>query len=137
MRILVPAACAVVIAGLALACGSSKPPTTPTPAPVAATLTAPKLDAPTANAQTDTLRPTLTVQNATSDQPTGTRTYEFQVSDTTTSPTIRGFDAQVGKTGVPEGTGGKTSFTVEADLQPTTMFFWHARASQGGAVGPW
>ena len=34
-----------------------------------------------------------------------------------------------------EGTGGKTSFTVESDLQPTTMFFWRARAIQGSATG--
>lgn len=142
-RILVTAACAVVGAALTVACGSSKPTTPTTPTPVAATLTAPKLDSPAANAQTDTLRPTLTVQNATSDQPSGTRTYEFQVSDVTaftnatTSSTIAGFDAQVGKTGVAEGSGGKTSFTVESDLQPTTMFYWRARAIQGTATGPW
>jgi len=136
---------AVIVAAVTLSCGGSKPTATPTAptTPTAATLTAPKLDSPAASAQTDTLRPTLTVQNATSDQPSGARTYEFQISDTTTfsatttPSTIRGFDAQVGKTGVPEGTGGKTSFTVEADLQPTTMFFWRARASQGGATSPW
>ena len=38
---------------------------------------------------------------------------------------------------VPEGSGGKTSFTAEADLQPTTAFFWRARAVQGTATGPW
>ena len=142
-RILVPAICAVVAAVTLVACGGDKKtPTTPTP-PASATLTAPKLDSPAASAQTDTLRPTLTVQNATSDQPTGTRTYEFQISDSTsfsaltTSSTISGFDAQVGKTGVPEGAGGKTSFTPDSDLQPTTMFFWRARAVQGSATGPW
>ena len=141
-RILAPAAFAAVLAALSVACGSSK--TTPTtPTPVSATLTAPKLDSPAANAQTDTLRPTLTVQNATSDQPTGTRTYEFQISDTssftasTVSSTVQGFNAQVGKTGIAEGSGGKTSFTVDADLQPTTVFFWRARAIQGSATGPW
>jgi hypothetical protein len=142
-RILVPAACAVLVAATLVACGDKKTPTTPTPPPASASLTAPKLDSPTASAQTDTLRPTLTVQNVTSDQPTGTRTYEFQVSDSTsfsaltTGSTIAGFDAQVGKTGVAEGAGGKTSFTVESDLQPTTMFFWRARATQGSATGPW
>jgi len=142
-RILVRAASAAVVVALAIACGSSKPTTPTTPTPVAATLTAPKLDSPAANAQTDTLRPTLIVQNVTSDQPTGARTYEFQVSDTTafsaatTASTIQGFDAQVGKTGIAEGTGGKTSFTVESDLQPTTTFFWRARAVQGSATGPW
>ncbi|MEO6239575.1 MAG: hypothetical protein ABIQ52_21475 [Vicinamibacterales bacterium] len=142
-RTLIPAACAAITATLVLAaCGSEKStPTTPTP--VSATLTAPKLDSPSANAQLDTLKPTLSVQNVTSDQPTGTRTYEFQISDTTTfsaattASTVAGFDAQVGKTGVPEGTGGKTSFTVESDLQPTTAFVWRARAIQGTATGPW
>lgn len=142
-RILFQAAVAVAVTVLTAACGSDNKPAPTTPTPVAATLTAPRLDSPAANAQTDTLRPTLTVTNATSDQATGTRTYEFQISDTTTftavttSSTIAGFDAQVGKTGVAEGAGGKTSFTVEADLQPTTVFFWRARAAQGGAVGPW
>jgi hypothetical protein len=143
-RILLQAALVAVTAATIAGCGDKKTPTTPTTPPVvSATLTSPKLDSPAASGQTDTLRPTLIVQNATSDQPSGTRTYEFQISDTTTfsatttSSTIRGFDAQVGKTGVPEGTGGKTSFTVEADLQPTTMFFWRARATQGSAIGPW
>lgn len=142
-RILVPAACAAVVAALTVACTSSKPTTPTPPPPAAAILSAPKLDSPAASAQTDTLRPTLTVQNVTSDQPSGTRTYEFQISDTTTftnattSSTIQGFDAQVGKTGIAEGSGGKTSFTVEADLQPTTVFYWRGRAIQGSATGPW
>jgi hypothetical protein len=124
-----------------LACGGSKTPapTAPTPAP---TLTAPKLDSPAANSQLDTLKPTLTVQNATSDQPSGTRTYEFQISDTqaftaATTQKVMGFDATVGKTGVTEGSNGKTSFTPDTDLQPTTMFYWRARAVQGTTTGPW
>ena len=135
--IAVPAAAAALVS----ACGGSKPTTPTTPAPVAATLTAPKIDSPATGSQLDTLRPTLTVQNATSDQPNGTRTYEFQISDTTaftaaTTQSVNGFDATVGKTGVPEGSG-KTSFTAEADLQPTTVFYWRARAIQGTTTGPW
>ena len=41
------------------------------------------------------------------------------------------------KSGVPEGAGGTTSFTVEQDLQPTTLFYWRARAVQGTSTGPW
>jgi hypothetical protein len=141
-RILIQAASAAALAVLIVACGGDKPaPTTPTP--VSATLSAPRLDSPAAGAQTDTLRPTLTVQNVTSDQPTGTRTYEFQVSDTTsftaatTSSVVSGFNAQVGKTGVAEGANGKTSWIPDADLQPTTLFYWRARAIQGSATGPW
>ena len=141
-RILFQAAAAVAAMATLVACGSKSPSTPTSPTPSAATLTAPKLDAPSANAQLDTLRPTLSVQNATSDQPGGTRTYEFQISDTTTftaitSQSINGFDATVGRTGVAEGTGGKTTFTVDSDLQPTTVFFWRARAIQGSVTGPW
>ena len=129
---------AVVI--LLAACGSNKPaPTAPTPAP---TLTAPKLDSPATGSQQDSLRPTLTVQNVTSDQPSGTRTYEFQISDSNAfaSATIQkltGYNAMVDKSGVAEGTNGKTSYTPDADLQPTTMFYWRARAVQGTTTGPW
>jgi hypothetical protein len=135
--IALPAAAAVIAA-----CGGSKPTPPTTPAPVAATLSAPKVDSPTSGSQLDTLRPTLTVQNVTSDQPGGTRTYEFQISDTTaftaaTTQSVSGFDATVGKTGVAEGSGGKTSFTAESDLQPTTRFYWRARAIQGTTTGPW
>ena len=56
-----------VAAGLAAglyACGGhGNAPTTPTP--VAATLAAPSLDAPAPNLQMDSLRPTLSVKNAT------------------------------------------------------------------------
>ena len=139
-RFLILVTTASAAAGV-LACGSSKTTAPTTPTPVSATLTAPKVDTPATGSQLDTLRPTLTVQNVTSDQPTGTRTYEFQISDTqaftaSTTQTVNGFNATVGKTGVPEGSG-KTSFTVDADLQPTTMFYWRARAIQGTATGPW
>ena len=140
-RILFQTAVVAALAAGIVACGDKKNPAAPTPPPVAANLTAPKLDSPAGGAQTDTLRPTLTVQNATSDQ-AGTRTYEFQVSDTSAftaaaTSSIPGFAATVSKAGVPEGSGGKTSFTVESDLQPTTVFFWRARAIQGSVTGPW
>ncbi|HET7219298.1 MAG TPA: hypothetical protein VFJ02_14675 [Vicinamibacterales bacterium] len=127
------------LAAAAAACGDDSSPTNPTP--VAAAVTAPSLGAPADNEQLDTLRPTLTVRNATADQP-GTRVYEFQIADNTnftaaTSSNVPGFAATVSKTGVPEGSGGTTSFTVEQDLQPTTVFYWRARAVQGSATGPW
>ncbi|NUR55752.1 MAG: hypothetical protein HOQ29_15000 [Acidobacteria bacterium] len=135
--------CASVAAAAALlvvACGGKdQSPTTPTPA--AATLSAPALDSPSANEQLDTLRPTLTVRNATADQ-TGTRTYEFQISDSAgftnaTTSNVTGFAAAIGKAGVPEGANGKTSWTPDAELQPTTVFYWRARAVQGTSTGPW
>jgi len=123
----------------AVGCGGSDSNSTPTtPAP---TLTAPSIRTPADNAQTDTLRPTLTVANVSSDQQTGARTYEFQVSDNTnfsvSGAGVPGFAAMVSKTGVSEGSGGTTSFTVDGDLQPTTLFYWRARAVQGTTTGPW
>jgi hypothetical protein len=104
-------------------------------------LSAPVLDTPADNEQLDTLRPTLVVRNSTADQ-AGARTYEFQISDSTSfsatvTSNVVGLAATVGKTGVAEGAGGKTSFTVEQDLQPTTLFYWRARAVQGSSTGPW
>lgn len=125
---------------LIAACGGKdKSPTSPTP--TTATLTAPVVDAPALNAQLDSLRPTLTVKNATADQ-AGTRTYEFQISDSTNftsalTSNVTGFAATVGKSGVTEGTDGKTSWTPDSDLQPTTVFYWRARATQGTSSGPW
>jgi hypothetical protein len=131
----------VCVSGLlAAACGGdSQTPNAPTP--VAPTLTTPALESPAKDEQLDTLRPLLTVRNATASQ-AGTRTYEFQVADNTsftaaTTSNIAGFAATVSKTGVPEGSNGKTGFTPDTDLQPTTLFYWRARAVQGTATSAW
>jgi len=127
----------VLAAATGAACGSDSQPTRPTPV---ANVSAPALDAPASDEQLDTLRPTLVVRNATADQ-TGARMYEFQVSDNTgfaaSTSGVPGLASTVGKVGVPEGANGKTSFTVETDLQPTTLFYWRARAVQGSSTGPW
>ncbi|HUP40045.1 MAG TPA: hypothetical protein VM115_07995, partial [Vicinamibacterales bacterium] len=47
------------------------------------TLSTPSAISPVNGEQIATLRPTLTVQNVTSSNQSGTRTYEFQVSDRT------------------------------------------------------
>ena len=130
---------AVLLASGAGCGGDDSNPTSPTP--VAATVTAPALDSPARDEQLDTLRPVLTVRNSTADA-SGTRTYEFQISDTTaftasTTSHVAGFAATVSKTGVPEGANGRTSFTPDADLQPTTVFYWRARALQGSATSAW
>lgn len=124
---------------LAAACGEKKTATAPSPA--APTVQAPSLEAPAADTQMDSLRPTITVRNATSDQ-AGTRTYEFQVSDnnsfsTANASSVPGFMSSVTGTAVPEGTGGTTSWTPTQDLQPTTVFYWRARATQGTTVSGW
>jgi hypothetical protein len=126
---------AVIVAGCG---GDSKTPTAPaTPA----TLTAPAIDAPAVDTQLDTLRPVLSVKNATSTQ-TGAKTYEFQVSDSTafsaaSTSNVPGFAATVSATAVAEGANGTTAWTPATDLQPTTLFYWRARAVQGSATSPW
>jgi hypothetical protein len=107
-----------------------------------ATLTAPAPDSPAENSQLSTLRPTLTVRNSTSTQPGGARVYEFQISDNTTFTVSGGvlnlyYAIVVNRAGVAEDPSGKTSFTVETDLQPATKMYWRARAVQGGVTSAW
>ena len=104
------------------------------------TLSTPAPVSPVNGEQLSTLRPTLTVQNATSSA-TGTRTYEFQVSDRTDfslgASLTASFLVAVSQTGVAEGGDGRTSFTVSSDLQPTTRMYWRARAVQGTSTSSW
>ena len=135
-----------------VACGSGSSPTRQVPvgptAPIANsvrfrlrhTLTAPAPVSPVNGDQLATLRPTLTVQNGTSSSQSGTRTYEFQVSDRTDfslgASLATSFLVAVNQTGVPEG-DGRTSFTVPSDLQPTTRMYWRARVVQGTTNSDW
>jgi hypothetical protein len=127
------------------ACGDDPPPTQPTPPPTPPpvanpVLTAPTADSPAENEQLTTLRPTLVVRKATSDQ-TGPRSYEFQVSDdpdfapASASSLGRFYRVVVTQSGVAEGPVD-ASFTVPNDLQPATRFYWRARARQGTTDGP-
>jgi hypothetical protein len=130
---------AVSVALAGAACGD-KSPSAPTPAgPV--NLTSPQPASPSDGEQLSTLRPTLTVQNGSSDR-NGTRTYEFQISDksdftSSTTSVVVGYAVVVGKTDVPEGADGRTSFTPDQDLQPTTRFYWRARVLQAGSTSEW
>lgn len=123
---------AVALTGAALACSKDNPrevalgPTGPS-----AGLTAPTPESPVSDVQLDTVRPTLTVRNGTSSS-AGTRTYEFQVSDRNDFLNIVATRA-----GVPEGANGTTSFTPDADLQPTTRMYWRARMAQGSSASDW
>jgi hypothetical protein len=110
-----------------VACGSSSP-SAPTPPPA---LSAPSPDAPVNGQQLDTLRPTLTVRNGSSDQ-NGARSYEFQIASSDSFAT-----ALVTKTGVPEDPAGRTSFTAEQDLQPNVQLYWRARMTQGSSTSNW
>lgn len=150
----VPYLAAVVLLIVAAACGSDSTKTeTVTLSPTSPsgttggtgsgtlTLTAPAPDSPADDAQTSSLRPTLTVRNGTSTQ-TGIRTYEFQVSDRSDF-TVGGamfsayYAVVVNKTGVPEDPSGKTSYTPDVDLQPATKLYWRARMLQGTVTSAW
>jgi hypothetical protein len=126
---------------LTTACGGDKNPASPSARPLPnPVLSAPAPQTPSDGDQLDTLRPTLTVTNGTSDQ-AGARTYEFQIADNENFSTnigsfITAYAVVVEKTGVAEGTG-TTSFTLEEDLQPTTRFYWRSRMRQGSTASEW
>ena len=105
------------------------------------TLSTPAPVSPSNGEQLSTLRPTLTVQNATSSNQSGTRTYEFQVSDNSGfsigASLTASFLVAVNQTGVAEGGDGRTSFTVPSDLQPATRMYWRARVVQGTTTSEW
>jgi hypothetical protein len=131
----------LLAAAMTAACGHDSSPAAPSPPPNPK-LTAPAVDAPSDGTQLDTLRPTLVVRNGSSDQ-TGTRTYEFQISESNDFSTmgvaanVGTYRANVDKAGVPEDPAGKTHYTLEQDLQPTTKFYWRARMVQGGTTSDW
>ena len=141
----------ILLSMVASACGSGAGPTRSVPVGPTAptgpgggsgtfTLSTPSAISPVNGEQLGTLRPTLTVQNVTSSG-TGTRTYEFQVSDNTGftlgSSLTASFLVAINQTGVAEGGDGRTSFTVPSDLQPTTRMYWRARAVQGSSQSSW
>jgi hypothetical protein len=94
-------------------------------------LAAPAIDAPTDDEQLNTLRPTIVVRNSSSSS-SGSRTYEFQLATSDSFASIA-----LTRSGIPEGSGGRTSFTPDADLQSTTRYFWRARVAQGSSTSDW
>src|SRR5262252_7340067 len=77
-RVLIASACAAGLAG----CSSSSAPLSPNAAAAtAAAIAAPTPDSPADGAAAGSYRPTLVVKNGTSTTTSGTRLYEFQVSD--------------------------------------------------------
>jgi hypothetical protein len=125
----------------AAGCGSKSSPAAPTPVPTGPKLTAPAPDSPAEGAAAGTFRPTFVVRNGTSDQ-TGAKLYDFQISDrsdfsSAPASVIHAFTVLARQTGIPEGTGGTTSYTPDFDLQPTTRLYWRARLQQGTTASDW
>lgn len=137
-----------VAAITAAACGSKASPTQPTsstttttapPPPTTTAVTALTLDSPASDDQLNTLRPTLTVKNATGG--TDSRTYEFQVADRSDFTVGAGsksafYAVNVTRTPVAEGTS-TTAVAIDQDLQPATRFYWRARSTQGSTTSDW
>jgi hypothetical protein len=97
------------------------------------------LDAPAADDQLSTLRPTLSVKNVTPSA--ASRTYEIQLADRSDFTVDGGsksayYAVNVVKTGITEG-ASTTSVTIDQDLQPATRFYWRARWTQGGTTSDW
>jgi hypothetical protein len=120
-----------------VACGSDPAPTQPTPP--SATLSAPTATSPAADAQLDSLRPTLTVTNPAASG-TAARTYEFQISDrsdfSSSGTQSSNFAVALTQAGIGEGSGN-TSFTVATDLLPAARLYWRARVAQSGQTSSW
>lgn len=134
---------AVAVLAGASACSDNSNPSSPsnsTPS-TPPTLTKPTPDSPADGTQLDTKRPTLTVNNGTSNQTATAKTYEFQISDNSSFAATASFNAwfavTVTATSVAEGTSGKTSYTPTQDLQPTTKYYWRARLVQGSTNSEW
>ncbi|HKB11147.1 MAG TPA: hypothetical protein VKD69_10845 [Vicinamibacterales bacterium] len=129
------------LAAAVAACSSSAPLSPATTSVNGAPITPPTADSPPDGAAAGSYRPTLVVKNGTS-AGTGIRLYEFQISDRSDfaaagSRAITSFAIVANKSGIPEGSGGTTSFTPDFDLQPTTRFYWRARIVQGAGASEW
>ena len=118
------------LAVAAAACGS-KSPSVASPSGPSGSVPAPSISAPADDQQLDTLRPTLTVTNAASSD-ASVRTYDFQVADNVAFSPVA-----LSRLSVVENSGGKTSVTIDVDLQPSTRYYWRARLVQGGAASDW
>src|SRR4029078_8979386 len=93
------------------ACGSDSP-SAPAAAAGSNLTPGPALNSPADSAQLSTLRPTFIVNNVSSTG-TGTKTYEFDVSDrsdfsTAASTKFRAYTTLAHRSNVPEGVGGTT-----------------------------
>lgn len=142
-----PLVAMLAAASFTAACGDNDAsPTSPSEfnsVPGTASFTAPTPDSPADNAQLDTLRPTLTINNGSSNAPSNLpRTYEFQIADNANFAASQASFSQayrvvISQSNIPEGAGGKTSFTPSVDLQPGALLYWRARLIQIGQASPW
>ncbi|PYR46168.1 MAG: hypothetical protein DMF95_18930 [Acidobacteria bacterium] len=95
------------------------------------TLSAPTASSPVGGQTVTATRPDLVVTNAIASGNVGTVTYRFEISDLNTFPNdpVRTFTAD----GIAQG-AGTTSWTVNRDLGPDVLWYWHARATDGATT---
>ena len=120
----------LVLITVVSACAGDSEPASPSGAP----LTGPSLDSPADGVQLDNIRPTLTIVNTASG---GTKTYEFEVSDSLATGPGNAFTTRTFASSAAQNSGGKTTVTVGQDLQPSTRYYWHARVVQGTSTSDW
>ena len=91
-------------------------------------LSAPTASSPVGGQTVTATRPALVVNNSAASGSVGTVTYRFEISDLNTFPNdpVRTFTAD----GIAQG-AGTTSWTVNRDLGPDVLWYWHARATDG------
>jgi hypothetical protein len=102
----------------------------PAPAPPG-TLSAPTPASPVQGETVNVPRPVLVVNNAQASGNVGAVSYRFEVSDLSTFPndSARTFTAD----GIPQG-APTTGWTLNRDLGPDVLWYWHARATDGIAT---
>jgi hypothetical protein len=100
-------------------------------APTPGVLSAPTASSPVGGQTITVTRPALVVNNASAGGNVGTVTYRFEVSDLNTFPNdpVRTFTVDA----VPQG-AGTTSWTLNRDLGPDVLWYWHARATDGATT---
>jgi hypothetical protein len=89
---------------------------------------APTLHSPSEGSSLDTLRPTLSINNA-SDPDSDTLTYDFEIY--TNGQLIQSI------TGIPQDISGITSVTLTTALSDNTTYNWRVRAYDGDRYGAW
>jgi hypothetical protein len=89
---------------------------------------APVLVSPAVNTTVTSLRPRFTVINAPRSGPVGAISYLLELSDSST------FATKVSWTFAEQAS--QTSFDTPTDLQPSKVYYWHARAADPTTVGP-
>ena len=97
------------------------------PGPTTGTLVAPTAKSPVGGIQTQTLRPTLEVNNAEATGNVGAVTYRFELSETADFPAG---SRTAAVDNVAQG-AASTSALVPSELLPGKVYYWHARATNG------